>query len=441
MSARFSRPINLFSGLLGHGKTLALMTYAIEARAERSEEFPNGQQLFQLGINGCDPVIAPVWCPDETFDRELLLDVNARDPARREAAHAERLRALSRWRELPAGSILLVDEIQDYLPTRDPGRPPEWIAELAKIRHFGVQLWATTQDPRNIDAFVRRLICDHVHIERKGGLSGAVTFRWERCAPDPTDYHARKNAVKGAFKYDKSVFKTYTSSAQHLVRRSIPWQVWGTAIAVLVAGVACYFAARVFLGRSSLASGSHPVAGVVAGSSTASAPVPPVVAPSTSPALSSSVAGQGVSFLGKSVPDYIAMFVPRVAVQPWSAPAFDDRKPLADPQIFCVIAEEKGCRCYTEQVTRIAGIPDYQCRLVASQGVYNPFKAPIVARDTRERERERSNRSPADNRASPRADGSSPTAGADDAGAASVWPRPDFTYRVPFPKASPIGGR
>jgi zona occludens toxin len=329
VSKRFSDPITLFSGLPGHGKTLMAVTYAREAREE-------GQRVFQIGIKDCNPVVAEPW--------EL---------------------GVERWRELPSGAILILDEAQDFLPVRGPGKPPEWISEIARLRHYGVQLWLITQDVRNLDSFVRRLIGAHVHIERKLGLKAAVIYRWEHVTEDTRDYHARKASIKSTFKHDTKNYQYYTSATQHLVKRKIPWQIWVGIPVVIACIVACYFAFRTFTGQGVI--GAKPVSAIPAASATAVSATNPL------PGMSASSIDRK-SFAGLTPEQYASLFVPRLSGLPWTAPIYDDRKVVSEPQVYCVAVEHKPCRCYSEQMTPITTSQN-ACLLMAREGVYNPFRA------------------------------------------------------------------
>jgi hypothetical protein len=74
---------------------------------------------------------------------------------------------------------------------------------------------------------------------------------------------------------------------------------------------------------------------------------------------------------------------------PWSAPIYDDRKVLTDPQVYCMISghEHSTCHCYTEQATPYRErLDDVECRSMAIYGVYDPYR---VAFKSEERDRDR----------------------------------------------------
>lgn len=42
--------------------------------------------------------------------------------------------------------------------------------------------------------------------------------------------------------------------------------------------------------------------------------------------------------------------------------------------------QDGPCKCFTEQITRFA-MPEAQCRDIARNGMYNPFRQPLKAQD------------------------------------------------------------
>ena len=129
---------------------------------------------------------------------------------------------IEEWNKLPAGSVLVVDEAHKYFPVRQPGRPPQWIQDLTEIRHFGIELILVSQDPRNIDAFVRRLIGVHKHLTRKAGLNGAMVRTFQGVSEDPNDYANRQSSEQVPWKYPKHLFQAYESASLHVVKPKIP---------------------------------------------------------------------------------------------------------------------------------------------------------------------------------------------------------------------------
>lgn len=53
----------------------------------------------------------------------------------------------TKWNDLPAGSVLFVDEAQQFFRARRGGDPPSYISSMETIRHWGVRLVLATQQP------------------------------------------------------------------------------------------------------------------------------------------------------------------------------------------------------------------------------------------------------------------------------------------------------
>lgn len=325
--------IRLFTGTPGAGKTLRSIFEALQKKSE-------GRHVFHLGIDGMNPEFIPAAPFDD----------------------------LQHWRSLPPGSILIVDEAHKYLPVRSPGKPVEWIQLLTEIRHFGIELWLVTQDPRNIDSFVRRLVGSHTHLTRKVGLQGAMVRVFEGISEDPQDPSAKKTAVSSPWKYPKHLYAVYKSASLHTVKPRVPWKVWFAGLGSLFGIVFIVYAiVKVF---SSFGD---------------DAPVqsnPQSSTPSESQSLfqSSSSMPKGSSHdYWESAEKFIEAHTPLVPNVPWSAPIHAGLKPTSVPEILCVAsglpgASDRSCNCYTEQATRIHGVPRSVCESYVLNGSYNPYR-------------------------------------------------------------------
>lgn len=309
--------ITLFTGVPGAGKTLRSIFEALEKKGE-------GRQVFHIGIDGMKPdVIPPSPVPIEE------------------------------WFKLPAGSVLIVDEAHKYLPVRQPGRPPEWIQKLTEIRHFGIELFVVTQDPRNIDAFVRRLVGEHRHMSRKAGLPGAMVRTFQGVSEDPNDYTNRQSSQQAPWKYPKHLFQVYESATLHVVKPKIPKKILFAVLLFLACLIGLPYVLYKF---KSTVSGLDSVSGV--GSTPAASGFMPA-------------SGKDVSF--QTLDDYVKATTPLSPVAPWTAPIYEGvRKVKSVPgKLVCYIGS-KGCRCFTEQMTRVR-LPEPVCVSLVKDGIYSPY--------------------------------------------------------------------
>lgn len=303
--------ISLFTGLPGHGKTLYVVSKLLEMRAQ-----DDARPLYVHGIRGL------------TVDHVDLPD--GRD-----------------WASCPDGSLIVIDEAQSAFPTRGSGTPPAHVAELAKHRHRGLDLWLISQHPGNIDSFIReRLIEEHVHVMRIFGSESAMVYRWTECQSDPRSMSARSAALASPWKYPKGSYAAYSSAVMHTAKSRLPWTKLALIGLGLAAPVVFYLAFQALPGRGDDA--SPPAQGTAAQPTTQQAAAVPL-----------------------TPEQWLARWTPRVVYRPESAPAYDgvlsDVKP---PRIACMDVELKGCRCYTEQATPWTGVPEATCRRLARDGSY-----------------------------------------------------------------------
>ena len=318
--------ITIISGLPGNGKTL----YAVHLmRLAKSE----GRLVLAKNVSGLDSSLATDW------------------------PHP-----MEEWKSIPPGAILFVDESQDFLATQGKGGSPEWVKDFSKVRHGGIELVFITQDPRFLDPWVRRLCNRHIHVMRKMGMQMAVLHEWDRVQDNPVDYHSLQSSTKTVWKYPKELFALYKSANIHTVKRRIPRKVFFLVAAVVVTICLIVYAAKLIF---------HPAPTEAAKAATASAAM---------------AKGSGVKV---SAGDYAARFTPAVASMPWSAPAYSDLKPTDFPVLYCMDSEEKGCRCFTQQITRYY-IDEKICKVIVRDGVYDPFESQrkdLIAERNREKSR------------------------------------------------------
>ena len=333
-------PIELITGLPGCGKSLGLIERMMQLR-EREPERP----VYVHGI----PELRPGTAVEITAEQVMA------------------------WRDFPPSSIVIVDECQDIFPARRQGDPPLFIKDLSRHRHAGIDFVFSTQNPSYVDAYVRGLVGKHVHQIRKFGGPVVDRFTWPDCVTSLTSKAERKRALRSKWKFPSKYFEYYKSADAHTIKKRVPWKVyamWAMVVAVVLGAVA----AVVMLERtrsSSLASASGGAVPAVAGASGAAA----------------SKGGPAVMYA--TAADYAHAFLPRVADQPWSAPAYDGQAVKSVPDLMCITYEApvngaKVCQCYTEQATRYH-IPPAECFRAAAEGVYNPHRPPLAGDESASR--------------------------------------------------------
>lgn len=313
-------PIMLITGLPGSGKSLS----AVEV-LYREVQKGTGRTIYCVGIDGLADGLA------EPLD----------DPMR--------------WQDLPDGSLIVVDEAQKFFPARRAETLPP-VRALSEHRHRGFDFVLITQHPMMIDAYVRKLVSEHVHVVRRWGASVSTKFRWSEVVEDVQSVSMRARASETVWRYPKDLYRLYKSATLHTVKRKLPWQLIALPLIAVAGALATWWAWGLLFGDES----TKPKAESV---KTPDRPAPRRAAESEKE--------KRIQYSDEL--EYAQMHTPRIASLPWSAPVFDDRRPVAEPEVYCVIIEGKPCRCYTEQVTRYH-MEDRNCRSIAVDGVYNPYR-------------------------------------------------------------------
>jgi len=252
---------------------------------------------------------------------------------------------------------------------------------------------------------------------------------WQECQDDPQSEGTRSRGTLTVWRYPHDLFPLYKSATLHTVKRKLPLRVVGLPLLVVALGVLAWWGFSKLGGIKE--TGTKAPQGVAA-------------------AHGGFASGSGTKEPPANAAEYLERATPRVSGMPWSAPLFDDRKPKAEPDIYCVAVEHQSCRCYTEQVTPV-GVAQNVCMEIARHGVYNPYRDPARFANNNANQPSADNSSsrgatfgaPSDSRAGSPAgslDGRDLKVSGDALGgkAATSWPRPDFSYTVPFPG---VGGR
>jgi len=322
--------ITLITAVPGSGKTLRAVWY-IKQAIER------GEQLFVCNVNGLK-VDGAIDFPDPT-----------------------------KWEDLPANSVLVVDECQKFFRA-DRGLPA-YIAAMETIRHMGIRLILLTQHPALIHPNIRALVGFHEHLVRENGKESAIVYTRSRVIDNVRSDKALAVEDHHTWAYPKDCYGLYTSAEVHTFKRTIPHKYKRAALLALVAlailgGVVWQIRGAVY---GDDAKPTQTAAGGV---------------------LAASNAGRQSldRSLIASAADYAHQLQPMVDDAPWTAPAFVNREMVSEPQLFCIstghmrgtIWHVETCRCITEQGTRYQ-LEHSKCADIARYGGrYNPYKRPTV---------------------------------------------------------------
>jgi len=258
------------------------------------------------------------------------------------------------WINCPEGSIIVLDEAWQSFPLRPNTQiPPEHVGMLAVHRHKGFDLFIITQQPSQIDTFVRRLIDTHYHIVRIFGSQKANVHKFVGLNVNPQ--LSRKGSIKTVYKYPKKVYEWYKSAEVHTVQTNRPFRIYMLWFGVpLLLAAAVYGAVRV-LNPSSGAVSVH------AQDSMKSLGANGEILPNK-------------SFSASSVkPDlnYVQAHLAVVPDFPHTAPIYEDIvKPKSAPYPdACASSIKRGCKCYTQQGTAMI-VSESTCNQIVKTGFF-----------------------------------------------------------------------
>ncbi|BCB27295.1 hypothetical protein SKTS_21810 [Sulfurimicrobium lacus] len=252
----------------------------------------------------------------------------------------------------PPNALIVIDEAQNVYRPRGTGtKVPDIVAAFEAHRSLGIDFWLITQHPGLIDSNVRKLVRRHVHY-RPTAL-GRYCYEW----PEAQDPEKRSTAIKRKYGLDKKAFAMYKSADVHtkLVHKK-PLAFYILGVVVVLAAVLGY---RVYSRAS-----EH-------------------LAPSAKPAdaaLSAQPSGHGgVGRQSTDKPVALVDYVSPVAGKPEFAPAYDElRKPKYMPVVSGCVLSRKGCRCYTQQGSKVDDVSADQCKVFVAGGSFNPYDSAVL---------------------------------------------------------------
>ncbi|WP_313289944.1 zonular occludens toxin domain-containing protein [Stutzerimonas nitrititolerans] len=342
------------TGKPGHGKTLNTI------REVDQSAHAQGRVVYYHNING----LKPEQLQAQWFEFE--------EP--------------EKWFELPADSIIVVDEAQGWFGARDPrARPPEHITRFETMRHQGHEVHLVTQDPRYLDVHLRRLCNSHIHYWRVFKSAQLLRFESEVVVEKVEVKTSFKDADKKSLRLDKRYFGAYTSTnAKHHFQTKVPTKFILAMCVIIGAGILAYRAyERYNEGKAApVGSTGAPAVGMV---DQVRDTVGAFIRPAASDAQQSAPL---------TVEQYLGRRVPRVKDLPASAPIYDG---LTSPQTFpkpvCISTTDSrllsrnharmeiavsegavtGCRCNTQQGTRLE-VSFQFCMSVVQNGYFDDTK-------------------------------------------------------------------
>lgn len=287
------------------------------------------------------------------------------------------------WYNAPDGSILLIDECQDFYPSVSANKiQPDYIMKMATHRHRGYDIYLITQGPNLINPKIKDWVTPHIHYRRLWG--GDKTYRYtnEQVVNNIRDVRAiAQAAIREKVKLNRKYFDAYTSSVMHTQNRRYNIRIIAIlAFSLLAIPLGIWY---VYYGMHSINDNSAPQQIPIQQYEYKQGPIqdqynPPQPASLTDRLISDTHANDF---------DPIRDYRPRIAAMPETAPAYDDlRRPQTIPKPQCLISKAKDtCACYTQQATVMHDYPDALCREYAMHGYFDPTRKDYEPPDPAER--------------------------------------------------------
>ncbi|AOE88300.1 zonular occludens toxin domain-containing protein [Pseudomonas sp. TCU-HL1] len=334
----------LRTGLQGNGKTLNTI------KEVDSKAYAEGRVVYYCNVTGFKPdhpAIKAKWLPFDFPDR---------------------------WFDLPANSMIVIDEAQTWFRVRPQGaKVPEYASRLEIMRKDGHELHCITQSPLLIDAHMRELCNMHVHYHRGNG--GQVIKRWVFQKPELTVNKNKlefQNGESTRITIDKTYFGCYESvkdGTEHHFKFRIPRAAFALVGALALIGA---LGGYVYTRLSSFTEASE---------ATVAEPAKSAATPAAAAAPAASASSSSQQQPHKTTAEYIAERTPRIAGVPSSAPIYDElTRPVSFPKPSCYATkspdwierkrsslkvgirrhERYGCSCLSQQGSRM-DIPFEAC--------------------------------------------------------------------------------
>jgi hypothetical protein len=313
--------IELITGLPGNAKTLHTIGL-VKALAEREN-----RPVFYSGIP------------------ELKLDWQEIDP--------------TKWMEVPAKSIVVIDESQRIFRNRSLGtQPPKHVTDLETHRHLGIDLFFITQHPSLIDPAIRRLAGSHRHLVRVWGMEVSTVHKWDSVKDNCDKPVARKDSEKTKWAFDKKLYKLYKSADEHTMKRSIPLRAKLLLLTPVVLAVCAYTVYKLTVGKHQKPDFLQVDAAAPASAKLAAEHARAAAAPFDPK---------------EDMKHFVEMNTPRIEGLAQTAPKYDElTKPTRVPVPAACIQVADKCRCFSQQGTSL-DVKYSMCVEFARNGYFQEF--------------------------------------------------------------------
>lgn len=257
----------------------------------------------------------------------------------------------------PPGAVVLIDECQQFFRPRSSGsRVPPYVSAFETHRQEGLDFILVTQGSRLLDANIRALVKGGRHIFLHKSYLGR--HRYEKAEViDEDDKTARSLAARTKYRLPKDVFHLYKSAELHTKppRPKLPVQAFLIVFAVFIS---LFLGYRVYARAHEII---HPQAAKLDGGKVAAQPTP----------------SQQTAFIAPAGVVGAQDYVPRVLVDPASAPRFDAVRQVKDfPRIAACVSRGDRCVCFSQQATVLDMVPADLCKRMVAGLVFDAYHDP-----------------------------------------------------------------
>jgi zona occludens toxin len=268
------------------------------------------------------------------------------------------------WLTLPVGSIVIIDELQDFWQKMPPGQKvPLPILELSKHGKRGIDFYIITQEPDLVHSTPRSLCQHHFYVVRAFGMHKGMVHKFERMQLHPEK--VKKNSEKIPWSYPKQAFGRvdketgvvivkpwYKSAEVHTVKRQIPKKVFAIPLLLVFTGLVLWGGLHAFNNVIQKASkGGSSAAKLSAGA------IPSPAAPADPRPV-------------MTADEYVASFNPRINGFEHTSPRYDQvTQPTQAPYPAACVKMGDKCRCYTQQAT-VLPTPEDICVQIVKNGYF-----------------------------------------------------------------------
>lgn len=146
-----------------------------------------------------------------------------KDRLKRFNLHWQRLKNPHDWHKLPYGSVIIIDEAQEFFPPRSTGsKVPEYISKMNVHRHSGFDLHLITQQPKLVDSQIRSVTGRHIHFHNPDNGEKVVRYQSAKLMDVESDSSLKECLNLTYHPRDKKFYGSYYSAEIHTHKRIIP---------------------------------------------------------------------------------------------------------------------------------------------------------------------------------------------------------------------------